>query len=82
MDKKQLTVRLPQPIFDYLSERSAAEHKSMNDIITDIAETYMKWREGERTLNDIALLRERAKGETGVQPDSTDDIRRLREGER
>lgn len=82
LDKKQLTVRLPKKTVDYLTLRAESENKSLNDIMQDVTEEYMKWHEGERTLQEIALIRERAKGETGVQPDSTDDIRRLREGER
>lgn len=82
LDKKQLTVRLPRVTVDYLTLRAESENKSLNDIIQDVTEEYMKWHEGEKTLQEIALLRERAKNETGAHPDSTDEIRRLRDGER
>ena len=81
-DKKQLTVRLPQSTVDYLSLKAESENKSLNDIMLDITEEYMKWHEGEKVLQDIALLREKVKSETGVHPDSTEDIRRFRDGDR
>ena len=82
LDKKQLTVRLPQSIVDYLTMKAESENKSLNDIMSDITEEYMKWHDGEKVLQDIMLLREKVKHETGIQPDSTEDIRRLREGDR
>jgi hypothetical protein len=82
LDKKQLTVRLPITTVDYLTLKAEAENKSLNDIMADITEEYMKWHEGEKVLQDIAVLREKIKHETGIHPDSTDDIRRFREGDR
>lgn len=82
MEKKQLTVRLPQPVFEYLSLKAENEQKSVNDIMIDMAEQYMKWHEGEQLLQEIALIRERVKEKYGTHPDSVDDIRRFREGER
>jgi hypothetical protein len=82
MDKKQLTVRLPQSTVDYLYLRAENENKSLNDIMTDITEEYMKWQEGDKVLQDIMLIREKVKKESGVHPSSTEDIQRLRNGER
>ncbi len=42
----------------------------------------MKWHEGEKVLRDIALIREKIKETSGIHPDSTGEIRRLRDGER
>jgi hypothetical protein len=81
-EKKQLTVRLPQSTVDYLTARAEDENKSLNDIMTDITEEYMKWQQGDKVLQDIMIIREKVKNETGVHPDSTADIQRLREGER
>jgi hypothetical protein len=82
LDKKQLTVRLPQSTVDYLSQKAESENKSLNDIMTDITDEYMKWHEGDNGLKEIALLREKVKNEYGVHPDSTGDIRKLRDGDR
>ncbi|MCD9023024.1 hypothetical protein [Cohnella silvisoli] len=82
LNKKQLTVRLPQSTVNYLNSRAESENKSLNDILVDVTEEYMKWHEGEKVLQDIAVIREKVKGETGVHPDSTEDIRKLREDER
>ncbi|MEX2415181.1 MAG: hypothetical protein WD424_03480 [Paenibacillaceae bacterium] len=82
LDKKQLTVRLPQSTVDYLSQKAENENKSLNDIMTDITDEYMKWHEGENVLNEIALLREKVRSEYGIHPDSTEDIRQLRDGDR
>lgn len=82
LDKKQLTVRLPQSTVDYLSQKAENENKSLNDIMTDITDEYMKWHEGENTLKEIALLREEVRSEYGIHPDSTEDIRQLRDGDR
>lgn len=82
MEKKQLTVRIPKPLFDYLTVKADHEHKSMNDIMVEMSEQYMKWHEGEKMLQDIALVRERVKEASGIQPDSVEEIRRMREGER
>jgi hypothetical protein len=82
LDKKQLTVRLPQTTVDYLTLKAESENKSLNDIMSDITEEYMKWHSGDKALQDIIFLREKVKAETGVQPDSTADIRKLREGDR
>jgi hypothetical protein len=82
LDKKQLTVRLPQSIIDYLNLKAENENKSLNDIITDITEEYMKWQEGEKVLQDIMIIREKVKNESGVHPSSTEDIQQLRNGER
>jgi hypothetical protein len=82
LGKKQLTVRLPQSTVNYLNSKAESENKSLNDILLDITEEYMKWHEGEKVLQDIAVIREKVISENGVHPDSTEDIRRLREGER
>jgi transcriptional regulatory protein LevR len=81
-NKKQLTVRLPQSTVNYLNARAESENKSLNDILQDVTEEYMKWHEGEKVLQDIAFIREKVKEETGVHPDSTLEIRKLREDER
>ncbi|QGQ98079.1 hypothetical protein EHS13_25925 [Paenibacillus psychroresistens] len=82
IDKKQLTVRLPQSTVDYLYTKAENENKSLNDIMTDITEEYMKWQEGDKVLQDIMIIREKVKKESGVHPSSTEDIQRLRNGER
>jgi hypothetical protein len=82
IDKKQLTVRLPQSTVDYLNSKAENENKSLNDIMTDITEEYMKWQEGDKVLHDIMLIREKVKNENGIHPSSTVDIQRLRNGER
>jgi hypothetical protein len=82
LDKKQLTVRLPQATVDYLSQKALDENKSLNDIMTHITDEYMKWHDGDNSLKEIALLREKVKSEYGVHPDSTGDIRKLRDGDR
>jgi len=82
IDKKQLTVRLPQSTVDYLNLKAEAEHKSLNDIITDITEEYMNWQEGDKVLQDIMRIREKVKNESGIHPNSTEDIQKLRKGER
>ena len=54
LEKKQLTVPLPQSTFDYLTIRAEDENKSLNDIMTDITEEYMKWQqEAYKVLQDI-----------------------------
>ena len=62
--------------------KAESENKSLNDIMSDITEEYIKWHEGDKVLRDIAGIREKVKQETGIHPDSTEDIRRLREGDR
>jgi hypothetical protein len=81
-EKKQLTVRLPQSTVDYLNLKAENEHKSLNDIITDITEEYMKWQEGDKVIQDIIKLREKVKNESGIHPSSTEEIQQLRNGER
>ncbi len=82
LDKKQLTVRLPQTTVNYLNSRAESENKSLNDILVDITEDYIKWHEGEKVLKDISLIREKVRSESGIHPDSTEEIGRLREGDR
>jgi hypothetical protein len=82
MDKKQLTIRLPRETVDYLTIRAENENKSLNDIMTDITDEYIKWHQGEKVLQEISIIRENVKNESGLHPDSTDDIRNLREGNR
>jgi hypothetical protein len=82
LDKKQLTVRLPQSTVDFLSQKAENENKSLNDIMTDITDEYMRWHEGENGLKQIALLREKVRSENGIHPDSMEDIRKLRDGDR
>ncbi len=82
LEKKQFTVRLPKSIVDYLTIKAKNENKALNEVMTDITEEYMKWHEGEKVLEDIAVVREQIKNEYGIHPDSTEEIRRLREGDR
>ncbi|WP_199618947.1 hypothetical protein [Paenibacillus alkalitolerans] len=82
IEKKQLTVRLPLRVFDYLTQRAESEQKTLNDIMVDITEQHMMWHEGEKLIKEIGMIRERTQRMSGVQPDSTDDIRSLRDGER
>lgn len=82
IDKKQLTVRLPQSTVDYLNLKAESENKSLNDIITDITEDYINWQEGDKILQDIMIIREKAKNESGIHPNSIEDIQKLRDGER
>lgn len=42
----------------------------------------MNAAQSEKLIREIAVVRERAKGASGIQPDSVEDIRQLREGER
>jgi len=81
-DKKQLTIRLPAPVVDYLSNKAQSENKTLNELVTEVAEQYMTARQSEQLIHEIAAVRERAKSEYGTGPDSTDEIRRLRDGER
>ncbi|QJD84946.1 hypothetical protein [Cohnella herbarum] len=81
-EKKQLTVRLPALVVDYLAEKASAENKTMNDVMIEVTEQYMNADQSEKLIREIAVVRERAKGVSGVQPDSVEDIRQLREGER
>lgn len=81
-EKRQITVRLPKSVFDYVTLKAKNEKKAINDVITDITEEYMKWHEGEKILDDIAVLREQTKNQYGVHPDSVEEIRKLREGDR
>jgi hypothetical protein len=82
MDKKQFTIRLPQATFDYLTSKAHDENKSVNDVMVDITEEYIKWQNAENTIKEIIVLREKLKDEYGVHPDSTEDIRKFREGDR
>lgn len=82
LDKKQLTVRLPVQIIDYLTMKAKNEDKALNEVVTDITEEHMQWHKGERALEDIAVIREQAKNEYGIHPDSTEEIRKLRDGDR
>ncbi|WP_168118839.1 hypothetical protein [Paenibacillus sp. HB172176] len=82
IEKKQLTVRLPKSVIEYIQEKAKKEKKALNDVMTDITEEYMKWHESEQLLQDIFVIRERVKNEYGVHPDSTEEIRDLRDGDR
>lgn len=82
MDKKQLTVRLPVPVVDYLTNRAQLENKTLNEMVSEVAEQYMVAHQSEQLIREIAVVRERAKKAYGADADSTDEIRRLREGER
>lgn len=82
MEKKQLTVRLPVTVVDYFFNKAEAENKTLNELVTEVAEQYMIANQGEQLIREIAVVRERAKSAYGAGPDSTDAIRRLREGER
>ena len=82
MEKKQLTVRLPVPVVDYLADRAQSENKTLNELVTEVAEQYMIAHQSEQLIREIAVVRERAKNAYGAGQDSTDEIRRLREGER
>lgn len=81
LDKKQLTVRLPVHLYDYLYERASQNGKSLNDMLVDITEEHMKWLKAEQTFQKMTALREKSQY-SGAQPDSIPDLRKLREGER
>jgi len=80
-EKKQLTVRFPQPVFRYLAERAQAENKTLNDIVVEIANEDRLYRQAGRVLDEIGLIREKSAQAYGIHPDSTDDLRKLREAE-
>jgi hypothetical protein len=50
--------------------------------MTDITEEYMKWQEADKILQEIIIIREIVKTESGIHPYSIKDIQRLRNGER
>lgn len=81
-EKKQLTLRLPIPVYEYIMAKAKNENKAINEVITDITEEHMKWHEGEQILRDIAVVREQARNQYGVHPDSVDEISKMREGDR
>jgi len=81
-EKKQLTVRLPAPVVDYLATKASEENKTLNDVMIEVTEQYMNTAKSEKLIREIAIVRERAKEITGTQPDSVDDIRRFREGDK
>ncbi|XID90743.1 hypothetical protein ACF3MZ_19665 [Paenibacillaceae bacterium WGS1546] len=81
-EKKQLTLRLPAAIVDYLAAKASEENKTLNDVMVEVTEQYMNADRGEKLLREIALVREKAKDLTGIQPNSVDEIRKMREGDR
>lgn len=79
--KKQLTVRFPQSVYDYLAKRAKEESKTLNDIVVEITEDDFRYKQTERLLSDIGRIRENNGKQYGVHPDSTDELRQLREAD-
>lgn len=80
MSKEAVTIRFPS---DLLSQAKQLKEggESFNELVIEALEREVKRRKGIATHHRILARRQEIKVKTGLQPNSTALIRRLREGE-
>lgn len=79
-EREALTVRLRAGLLAQLKLHKS-EGESLNDLIVKALEREVRYRRGLAAHNRIVARREKIREKTGTQPNSTDSIRQLREGE-
>ncbi len=80
MSRESLTIRFPP---DLLAQAKALkiDEESFNDLVVSALKLEVSRRQAKATHQRIHERRESIRQRTGVQPDSTPDIRELREGD-
>lgn len=81
-EKKQLTIRLPQSIFEYISSEAERGNLSINDFVVELAQEHRRRKEAAQALESIYEVRAQIKANYGVHPDSLEDLRDIRDGSR
>ena len=79
-EREALTVRLRAGLLAQLREHKSLD-ESLNDLIIKALEREVRYRRGLAAHHRIIERREKIREKTGIQPNSTDTIRQLREGE-
>ena len=81
MSRESLTIRFPP---DLLAQAKALkiDDESFNDLVVSALKLEVSRRQAISAHQRISKRRESIRQRTGVQPDSTLDIRELREGDR
>lgn len=79
-EREALTVRFPTRLMAQIRKYKSKE-ESLNDVVIKALEQEVRYRRGLAAHHRIVARREEIRKKTGIQPDSTDLIRKLREGQ-
>jgi hypothetical protein len=77
--REAITIRFPSRVLDSVRE-AKEDAESLNDFVVRVLEKEARWIKARKAHAAIVELREEIRKRTGVQPDSTQLIRDLREG--
>lgn len=79
-EREALTVRFPTYLLAQIKLHKS-QGESLNDLIIKALEREVRYRQGLAAHYRIVARREKIREKTGTQPNSTNLIRQLREGE-
>lgn len=79
-EREPLTIRVPPAVLARARQLKAAG-ESLNDLIVHAIEQEVRRREGFQAHEQILRVRQQVRRRTGGQPDATELIRAMREGE-
>jgi hypothetical protein len=79
-EREALTVRFPTHLLAQVRLHKS-QGESLNDLIIKALEREVRYRQGLAAHHRIVARREKIREKTGTQPNSTNLIRQLREGE-
>ncbi len=73
------TLRMPEELHQQLKAWAREEGRSVNDLAVEILAREARRRRGMQALQRMKEMTDRMRAEVGVLPDSTPEIRRMRE---
>jgi hypothetical protein len=79
--ESRITVRFPEQLLRQ-AKNLKAKKESLNDLVITALEQEVRRRQGWAAHQRIVARREAIRAKTGIQPNSTEVIRDLREGNR